>query len=260
MRVLLFALILIVGIAEPSQGAQFLEVRREAWLYAEPSRDAAQVTRITLREHSRPYLAKLLEAQKKNGYYHVQLPPGEQGWIYQSFVRGRPSTAASPHRAYQRSLYRHWIDVDGNCRDTRAEVLIRDSEPNAVKYKGARQCEVSRGVWHDPYSGQTFREPRTLDVDHVVPLKNAHDSGAWQWTAERRRDYANYLRYERHLLAVKASENRKKGDKGPDRYLPPRREFHCEYARIWLKIKGDWQLEIPPSEQAAIDRTLAACG
>jgi hypothetical protein len=100
---------------------------------------------------------------------------------------------------------------------------------------------------------------KQLDVDRLVPLKNAHDSGAWAWSAARRREYANYLKFNRHLLAVSASENRKKGDKGPDRYMPPRKEYHCEYVRTWVKIKADWELEMTEAEGEAVQKILESC-
>jgi hypothetical protein len=240
--------------------AQFFEVRRDATLYDKASRHSDKVMTIRLAEHARPYLVRAVpDETRRNGYYRVELRDGKKGWIYQSFVRAQPSTVGGIQRAYKRSLYRHWIDDDGDCQDTRVEVLIRDSDARALSLRGPNNCIVRGGKWSDPYSGQTFRNPRGLDVDHVVPLKNAHESGAWAWTAEKRREYANYLKYEQHLLAVKASENRKKGDKGPDRYLPPQAEYHCEYVRVWTKIKTEWSLEIPSSERQAIDRVRVSC-
>jgi len=61
------------------------------------------------------------------------------------------------------------------------------------------------------------------------------------------------------LLSVSASENRKKGAKGPDEYLPPNQAFHCEYVAIWIKIKQDWELEMTESEGEAVQRVLAGC-
>jgi hypothetical protein len=168
----------------------------------------------------------------------------------------------SPHPKfvpYKRALYRHWVDEDGDCQNTRTEVLIRDDDDEAVEFKGQKTCDVLRGTWFDPYTGNPIREAKQLDVDRLVPLKNAHDSGAWAWSAARRREYANYLKFNRHLLAVSASENRKKGDKGPDRYMPPRKEYHCEYVRTWVKIKADWELEMTEAEGEAVQKILESC-
>lgn len=239
--------------------ADYLEVRRGAAIYKEPSRRSAEVTRIELKDRDGPYLVRLLQDSKVNGYYKIRLPgkPAE-GWIYKTFVR-RYSGQHPRYQTYKRSLYEHWIDEDGDCRDTRAEVLIRDDDDGIVEFKTGDNCVVMRGTWTDPYTGETIHDVKQVDVDHVVPLKNAHESGAWTWSAERRRQYANYLGYPMHLLAVKASENRGKGSKGPDQYLPPLKSFHCEYARIWVRIKQDWELEMSEPEGEAVEKVLAAC-
>ena len=164
-----------------------------------------------------------------------------------------------PYVPYDRSLYRHWIDADKDCQNTRAEVLIRDDDDHVVQFKTARRCKVVAGTWHDPYTGQTFHQASELGIDHVVPLKNAHLSGAWTWDRARRKKYANYLGYRNHLLAVSAREKRKKGAKGPNQYLPPNRAFHCEYVHSWLEIKKRWKLGIPKPELKAIKNVLKAC-
>ncbi len=163
------------------------------------------------------------------------------------------------YEPYKRSLYPHWIDADWDCQNTRAEVLIRDDDDQVVQFKTANRCRVVAGTWHDPYSGLTFNDASKIDVDHVVPLKNAHESGAWAWDRSTRRAYANYLGYRNHLLAVSARENRRKGAKGPDQYLPPNQAFRCEYVHSWLEIKKRWQLGVPSAEMAAIKQVLASC-
>lgn len=75
---------------------------------------------------------------------------------------------------------------------------------------------MASGEWFGVYTGESFANPRQLDVDHMVPLFNAHLSGAWQWDAERKREYANYLDYDNPLIAVKAVANRAKGADGPE--------------------------------------------
>ena len=73
------------------------------------------------------------------------------------------SSAAQDRPTYDRSLYRHWIRVEGTCRDVRAVVLIRDAEPGSVFFADPRECRVGGGVWRDPYTGQTFSDPREIE-------------------------------------------------------------------------------------------------
>lgn len=236
----------------------YVEVRENGAVYQQPNKRSTKLLDVDLSGHRGPYVLRLATEAKVNGYYKVQLPGRlEQGWIYKTYVR-RYSGKHPKYVAYSRSYYQHWVDHDSDCQDTRNEVLIRDAA-GEVTYRDGDKCVVVKGTWNDPYSGKTYYEPRQLDVDHVVPLKNAHESGAWAWSKERRRDYANYLAANQHLLAVLASENRRKGDKGPDRYLPPNTAYRCDYVRLWMKIKQDWQLEMTEAEGEAVQRILETC-
>lgn len=149
-----------------------------------------------------------------------------------------------------------WIDADKDCQNTRAEVLIEESI-NDVKFrkykpkdttltqaardsliaKKSRDCVVDSGLWHDPYTGTIFKKANDLDIDHMVALEDAHRSGALSWTKEEKKAYSNYLKDKGHLIAVSKSENRKKGSKGPEEYLPPNNQFKEEYCRIYVRIK-----------------------
>ena len=119
---------------------------------------------------------------------------------------------------YLRKQWKHWSDADGDCQDTRQEVLIEESEI-AVTFTNSDDCRVLAGRWTDPYSGDVFTDPRHLDVDHMVPLRNAQRSGGWEWTKQRREAYANDLDNPEHLIAVDRSLNRSKSDQGPDKWM-----------------------------------------
>lgn len=239
--------------------ASGLEVKKNANIYQEPNRHSEKVLHIDLKQSEIPYWLVLLSSVKENGYYHVRTRNGgHEGWIYKSLVR--PYVGQHPaYVPYSRSLYAHWTDDDLDCQNTRAEVLIRDSSTEGIVFKTDNECLVTKGEWIDPYTGQTFKIAGELDVDHVVPLKNAHESGAWAWSKAKRREYANYLLEPEHLLPVKASENRRKGAKGPDKYMPPLEEYHCEYVTIWQKIKRDWELEMTEDEGDIVQIVLDEC-
>ena len=73
---------------------------------------------------------------------------------------------------YDRDDWKHWIDEDGDCQNARHEVLIDESLAD-VKFKDAKNCQVALGQWYDPFTAETLTDATKLDVDHMVPLKNA---------------------------------------------------------------------------------------
>lgn len=156
---------------------------------------------------------------------------------------------------YDRHSYGGWLDKDGDCLNTRHEVLLEESliPPTIVN------CKVIKGLWYDLYTGQTFTDPRKLDVDHVVPLKEADISGGSFWSHEKKQRYANDLSNPGHLIAVSASANRSKGSKDIARWLPKNLQFHCAYVRLWLEVKTRWALTMDDAEAKAIADMLTDC-
>ena len=164
---------------------------------------------------------------------------------------------SSIQQPYDRSLYRHWIDADGDCQDARQEVLVGESL-TPVRLNGAG-CRVVSGRWFDPYTAQTFTDPGRLDIDHFISLAEVHRSGGDSWTTELRRAYANDLDHSNTLLAVSASANRSKGDKDPARWMPPNEAYHCEYLRQWVVVKATWGLSMDEEERSVIQTVLMGC-
>jgi Protein of unknown function (DUF1524) len=157
---------------------------------------------------------------------------------------------------YSRALFVLWIDANGDGCDTRHEVLIEESlTPVTV---GAR-CSLFGGSWLSFYDGLAFTDPSKLDIDHMVPLAEAWDSGASTWSAERREAYANDLGVPWALIAVSASANRSKGDRDPAEWMPPAASAECPYLADWLAVKVRWQLAVDPTERAALNRMIADC-
>ena len=99
---------------------------------------------------------------------------------------------------YDRGQWKHWVDEDGDCQDARQEVLIAESLEE-VTYEADRQCRVEWGRWWAPYLQHHLGNPGHIDVDHTVPLRNAHLSGAWAWSPEEKERYANDLTDPDHL-------------------------------------------------------------
>ena len=159
--------------------------------------------------------------------------------------------------SYSRDDYKHWIDADNDCQNTRQEVLILESlEPVKLDSKG---CKVVRGKWYDPYTDKYFTNPRDLDVDHFIPLAEADRSGAHQWSKEKKMQYANDLEDEEVLIAVDKRANRSKGDKDPSEWLPQNRNYQCEYIKNWQKVKKKWKLEMDKKEKNFIAAKNKEC-
>lgn len=166
-----------------------------------------------------------------------------------------PETSAS---GYERSLFEHWIDGDGDGCDTRAEVLqVESYTPAQVDPYG---CHVLTGDWLSIYDGYSTDDPTELDVDHLIPLSEAWDSGASTWSPERRRAFANDLAHPGALVAVTAAMNRSKGGKDPADWQPPNRSSWCLYTADWITVKARWQLTADPAEATALRNMLHGCG
>tara|TARA_B100000686_G_scaffold350516_1_gene446711 strand:+ start:183 stop:2183 length:2001 start_codon:yes stop_codon:yes gene_type:complete len=159
---------------------------------------------------------------------------------------------------YDRDDWKHWIDEDGDCQNIRHEVLIAESLTD-VNFKDNANCLVANGEWLDPFTATKVTDATKLDVDHMVPLKNAHESGGWTWNQQKKMDYANHIQYEDHLIAVTASANRQKGARGPDEWKPSNEEYWCDYAQDWIAIKVEWNLTATNSEWAALQDMLDSC-
>jgi hypothetical protein len=140
---------------------------------------------------------------------------------------------------YQREDWPHWIDEDGDCQNTRQELLILSSQV-PVTFTSERGCTVATGQWLDPYTGNTYTQASDVDIDHVVPLAYAHAAGGATWTREQRERFAND---PRNLLVVDDAENQRKGAAGPSEYLP-RASFHGDYLRLWREVVEAYGLKL----------------
>lgn len=254
-------LLLLLGVvlAVPAD-ADYLEVRRKTKIYAMPDRGSEVLDVVAPGgEDETSILLIDREMPMEKGYLQVRLPESHgTGYVYRTAGRVYEDFGGN-FVPYDRNAYKHWTDDDRDCENTRDEALIRDSSEPVKQSKSASRCKVISGKWLDPYTNSVFTDAGQLDVDHMVPLKNAHNSGAWAWSPAKKQAYANFLDDPVHLLSVSASQNRKKGEKGPDRYLPPNESYLCDYVHNWLHIKEAWGLDIPPAEEVASDQILIRC-
>ncbi|KAI1173481.1 hypothetical protein F4777DRAFT_450292 [Nemania sp. FL0916] len=154
---------------------------------------------------------------------------------------------------YQRDLFPTWITITGAC-DTREYVLKRDG----VSVQTDSGCYPTRGTWNSPYDGGSWTAASDVDIDHMVPLKNAWISGANKWTTAKRQDFANDVTRPQ-LWAVTDNVNQSKGDQSPDTWKPPLASFYCTYARSWIQVKSYWALSITSAEKSALTSMLNTC-
>ncbi len=158
---------------------------------------------------------------------------------------------------YDRSLFRHWVDADGDGCDTRREVLLAEAVTTPAI---SGDCSLSGGSWASRYDNALVAgSGRGFDVDHLVPLKEAWDSGAYAWSPLQRQLFANDLGHPDALVAVSASSNRSKGARDPSTWLPPLVDQHCWYVSAWISVKSRWSLTVDPQEVATLRDVISGC-
>ena len=157
---------------------------------------------------------------------------------------------------YNRKNWSYWIDQDNDCQNTRHEILIRDST-QPVRFKTNKRCKVIAGKWIGPYTGKIFIQASDIDIDHIVPLAHAYRNGGTSWSREQKKAFAND---PDNLLAVDDFTNQSKGSKGPDRWMPPKKDYWCNYIDKWTMVKTKYGLIISEKEGYFLKKFQQACG
>ena len=122
-------------------------------------------------------------------------------------------------------------------------------------------CRLSGGAWYSPYDGGTETGTgRGFDIDHMVPLAEAWDSGTADWGPGRREDFANDLGYPDSLVPVTARSNRSKADRDPGEWQPPDAAARCWCASAWVQVKTRWGLSVDQREADTLRSVLTGCG
>lgn len=170
-------------------------------------------------------------------------------------VAGLP-VATEVRTGYSRDLFPHWIDADGDGCNTRNEVLLAEAV-TAPSISGT--CTLSGGRWYSYYDNAYWTLTGDLDIDHMVPLAEAWDSGARSWTTSRRQAYANDLGDARALAAVTDNVNQAKGDQDPATWLPPYASARCRYVKEWVAVKLRWRLTVDSAEKSALTSWANNC-
>ena len=179
-----------------------------------------------------------------------------------SVLSSLPVKGRAAKTGYSRSQFgQAWADVDRNGCDTRNDMLKRDLTNIEFKVK-TRDCVVLSGVLFDRYSGETINFVRgnvtsmEVQIDHVVALSNAWQTGAFKLTLMQRTAFAND---PLNLFAVKGRLNSQKGDGDAATWLPPLKSFRCSYVAQQIAVKAKYSLWVTAPEKEAMTRILAAC-
>lgn len=183
-----------------------------------------------------------------------------------------PVKGRAPKTGYARRQFgKAWTDAttafwSRNGLSTREDVLSRDLTSIRCKMppptRAAPHCIVSSGTLHDPYTGKTvyfvrgLTTSQTVQIDHVVALSDAWQTGAQRLTIAQRIDLAND---PLNLVAVDGPANEAKGDGDAATWLPPNKSFRCEYVARQVAVKATYHLWVTAAEKAAITRVLSAC-
>ena len=201
-------------------------------------------------------VAALLIGATPNSATGVEQEPGLATALLETLaVKGR-----APKTGYTRAQFgQAWADVDRNGCDTRNDILKRDLAE--IVYKpGTRNCVVLSGTLIDRYSGETINFVRgntssmEVQIDHVVALSNAWQSGIFKSDLATRKSFAND---PLNLLAVKGSLNSQKRDGDAATWLPPNKPFRCDYVSRQVEVKVKYNLWLTRAEKDTIIRILS---
>ncbi|RYU11018.1 HNH endonuclease family protein [Nocardioides iriomotensis] len=162
--------------------------------------------------------------------------------------------ASEVRTGYDRTLFNHWIDADGDGCSTRNEVLIAEADDPVTVSSG---CSLSGGRWFSYYDRVSWTNTSDVDIDHMVPLAEAWDSGARSWTSAQRQSYANDLGDYRSLVGVTDNVNQAKGDQDPAEWMP--QYDTCRYLREFVAVKIRWRLTVDSAEKSAIQSLASGC-
>ena len=180
------------------------------------------------------------------------------GEVARDALAALPTKGRAPKTGYKRSQFGDGWAKSGGC-DTRNVILRRDLV-NAVL--GDDNCKVQAGALSDPYTGQRIAFKRganssgAVQIDHVVALSNAWQTGAQQLSSEQRISLAND---PLELLAVDGPANQQKGDGDAATWLPSNKPFRCQYIARQIAVKKKYSLWVTPPERTAMERILASC-
>ena len=181
-----------------------------------------------------------------------------------SVIEAQVTKGRAPKTGYTRAQFGPDLtksDFDRNGCDTRNDILKRDLTKIVVKEK-TKSCVVMSGVLVDPFSGESInfaqgvKTSSDIQIDHLVALSNAWQTGAFMLTADQRKAFAND---PLNLLAVKGKLNSQKGESDAATWLPPLKSYRCDYVSRQIAVKMKYKLWFTAPEKEAMIRILKTC-
>lgn len=154
---------------------------------------------------------------------------------------------------YDRDSFGGWADADGDCQDTRAELLIEHST-GQVRFASGKECRVVAGRWISMFTGDVIYDAGNVQIDHVVPVAYAWSRGAANWSKELKVQFYND---PRNLVVMESGLNSAKGPRGPTEWMPPAAE--CQYLARFARIVRIYELKLARSEASEIRNMLSEC-
>lgn len=159
----------------------------------------------------------------------------------------------------ERDYADRWAMVSTGC-DVRNHILNRDLTDVVQTGKG---CKVASGVLDDPYTGETIQfqagegTSDDVQIEHIVPVSEAHDSGAAEWTQAEREAFYND---DFNLIAVDGEANNDRGDADAgEAWRPPNAAYHCQYAAGQIEVKAKYGMSVDQAEHDALAAILSNC-
>lgn len=172
-----------------------------------------------------------------------------------AILQDLPVKGKAPKTGYSREQFGNGWGKTNGC-ETRDIILYRDLENPVLE----GECTVVSGTLHDPYTGEiiafTKAKSSAVQIDHVVALSNAWQTGAQQLSIETRKQFAND---PLNLLAVDGPSNQAKSDSDAGSWLPKNKAFRCEYIKRQVEVKKKYTLWVTEAEKNSMVHVLKTC-
>ena len=117
-----------------------------------------------------------------------------------------------------------------------------------------RIVEAMGGRIYGPYTGRTFKSTKEAEVEHIVALEEAHDSGLCHRSLGSRKAFGEDLM---NLTLAARDMDRSKGSKDAGEWLPEKNR--CWFAQKVVAVKTKYRLTVDWRERDELEGILSRC-